>query len=104
MENKLVIILLGPPGSGKGTQAKMLAQDFHIPQVSTGDLFREHIAVSSAIGKKAKGYIQSGQLVPDEVVLDMLFDRIGRPDCQKGYLLDGFPRNVPQAEMLAKHD
>ncbi len=104
MNKQLVIILLGPPGSGKGTQAKMLAQDFQIPQISTGDLFREHIAVSSSIGKKAKGYIQAGQLVPDDVVLDMLFDRISRPDCKNGYLLDGFPRNVLQADMLGKHD
>jgi adenylate kinase len=98
----LVVILLGPPGSGKGTQAKLLAKDFEIPQISTGDLFREHIAVSSPIGQKAKGYIQAGQLVPDEVVLEMLFDRIVRPDCKKGYLLDGFPRNVSQADKLEK--
>lgn len=98
----LVVILLGPPGSGKGTQAKLLAQDFQIPQISTGDLFREHIAVSSPIGQKAKGYIQAGHLVPDEVVLEMLFDRIDRPDCHKGYLLDGFPRNVMQADRLSQ--
>jgi adenylate kinase len=100
-----VIILLGPPGSGKGTQAKLLAKDLGIPQISTGDIFREHIAVGSPIGQKAKGFIQNGHLVPDEVVLDMLFERIARPDCKNGYLLDGFPRNIVQADMLSeKHN
>lgn len=101
----IVIVLLGPPGSGKGTQAKLLATRLEIPQISTGDIFREHIATSSPIGLKAKEYIQSGLLVPDEIVLDMLFERLERPDCRSGYLLDGFPRNVTQADKLNdEHD
>ena len=99
----LVIILLGPPGSGKGTQAKRLASEYHIPQISTGDLFRENIAAETPIGIQAKGFIQSGRLVPDEIVLGMLFERIAKPDCSKGYLLDGFPRTIPQADQLAQH-
>lgn len=96
----LIIILLGPPGSGKGTQAKRLNSRYNIPQISTGDLFREHISKGTSIGIKAKEYIQAGQLVPDEIVLGMLFDRVNQPDCSRGYLLDGFPRTVPQAEQL----
>ena len=76
-----VIILLGPPGSGKGTQAKRLALDYGIPQISTGDLFREHMAAQTPIGQKAKAFIQSGLLVPDDIVLGMLFERIEQPDC-----------------------
>jgi adenylate kinase len=98
-----VIILLGPPGSGKGTQAKRLSQDYHIPQISTGDLFREHMAAQTPIGQKAKNFIQTGQLVPDDIVLGMLFERIEQPDCARGYLLDGFPRTIPQADQLAQH-
>lgn len=101
--SSFVIILLGPPGSGKGTQAKRLSQDYHIPQISTGDLFREHMAAQTPIGQKAKSYIQAGHLVPDEVVLGMLFERIDQRDCAKGYLLDGFPRTIPQADQLAQH-
>lgn len=100
----LVIILLGPPGSGKGTQAKRLAVDYGIPQISTGDLFREHMSAQTPVGIKAKEYIQAGLLVPDEVVLKMLFERIEHSDCAKGYLLDGFPRTIPQAEQLAQHE
>jgi adenylate kinase len=99
----LVIILLGPPGSGKGTQAKRLAIDYQIPQISTGDLFRENMAAQTPIGMKAKGFIQAGQLVPDEIVLGMLFDRIAQSDCARGYLLDGFPRTIPQADQLGQH-
>lgn len=99
----VVMILLGPPGSGKGTQAKRLSQDYQIPQISTGDLFRENMAAGTPIGLKAKAFIQSGQLVPDEIVLGMLFDRIAQPDCARGYLLDGFPRTIPQADQLAQH-
>ncbi|MFI0434678.1 MAG: adenylate kinase [Parachlamydiaceae bacterium] len=101
--SSLVIILLGPPGSGKGTQAKRLAQDYQIPQISTGDLFRENIARETPVGLKAKGFIQAGQLVPDEVVLAMLFERISQFDCARGYLLDGFPRTLTQADQLALH-
>lgn len=99
----LEIILLGPPGSGKGTQAKRLTKEYHLPHISSGDLFREHMASGTSIGQKAKSFIQAGQLVPDEVVLHMIFDRIAQPDCKKGYLLDGFPRTALQAEELAKH-
>lgn len=99
----MVIILLGPPGSGKGTQAKLLSQDYQIPQISTGDLFRANMAAETPIGLKAKVFIQAGQLAPDDIVLEMLFDRIEQPDCAKGYLLDGFPRTILQAEQLAQH-
>lgn len=99
----LVIILLGPPGSGKGTQAKRLAQDYRIPQISTGDLFRENIAAETSIGIKAQGFIQAGRLVPDEIVLEMLFERMGESDCAGGCLLDGFPRTLNQGNQLANH-
>jgi len=95
-----VIILLGPPGGGKGTQAVRLSADLRLPHVSTGDLFRENRAQGTELGKRAQGYMDSGKLVPDELVLDMLFDRVSRPDCQGGYLLDGFPRTIPQATAL----
>lgn len=100
---KFVIILLGPPGSGKGTQAKRLSLDYGIPQISTGDLLRENMAAQTLIGLKAKDFVQSGHLVPDEIVLNMLFDRIDKEDCQRGFLLDGFPRTIPQADQLAQH-
>jgi adenylate kinase len=98
-----VVILLGPPGSGKGTQAVRLTKELGIPHISTGDLFRENISKDTELGKRAKSYMNTGKLVPDEVVLDMLFDRVSKPDAQDGYLLDGFPRTVPQAEALNKH-
>lgn len=98
-----VVILLGPPGSGKGTQAVRLSKDLAIPHISTGDLFRENISQNTALGQKAKSFMNAGQLVPDEVVLDMLFDRVSRPDGAQGYLLDGFPRTIPQAEALDKY-
>lgn len=106
MKNHLapfVIILLGPPGSGKGTQAKRLCHDFHLPHISTGELFREHMAAETTIGKKAKEFIQKGLLVPDDLVMGMLFVRIEQPDCFQGYLLDGFPRTISQAEELSRH-
>lgn len=96
-----VVILLGPPGAGKGTQAVRLAEACGLPHVSTGDLFRENLGNDTELGRKAKGYMESGRLVPDELVLEMLFDRVERDDCADGYLLDGFPRTVPQAEALA---
>lgn len=99
----LIIILLGPPGSGKGTQAKRLSAEYQVPHISTGDLFREHIAFKTALGEKAQNFIQLGHLVPDELVLDMFFDRVSRPDCKRGYILDGFPRTICQAEALSKH-
>lgn len=98
-----VVILLGPPGSGKGTQAVRLTKELGIPHISTGDLFRENISKDTELGKRAKVFMNAGKLVPDEVVLDMLFDRVSRPDCEKGYLLDGFPRTLAQAEALDKH-
>lgn len=101
--SSIVIILLGPPGSGKGTQAKRLSLDYQIPQISTGDLFRENMKAQTPIGLEAQKFIQAGQLVPDTIVLEMLFDRIAKPDCVKGYLLDGFPRTIFQADQLAQH-
>lgn len=95
-----VLILLGPPGAGKGTQAVRLASECGIPHISTGDLFRANLKEGTDLGQRAKGYMESGQLVPDELVLEMLFDRVAAADCQDGYLLDGFPRTLPQAEAL----
>jgi adenylate kinase len=97
-----VVILLGPPGAGKGTQATRLGAALALPHVSTGDLFRENLKHSTPLGQKARGFMDSGRLVPDELVLEMLFERVGRSDCARGYLLDGFPRTIPQAEALEK--
>lgn len=102
-EKPLVVILLGAPGAGKGTHAVELSKKYQIPQISTGDLFRENIRNQTDLGKKAQGYIDKGQLVPDALVLDMLFARISKTDCQKGYILDGFPRTVAQAEAFDAH-
>ena len=93
-----MVILLGAPGAGKGTQAIRLAASLGMPHVSTGDLFRENLGNDTQLGRKAKGFMERGELVPDELVLDMLFDRVASPDCAEGYLLDGFPRTVAQAE------
>lgn len=98
-----VIILLGPPGSGKGTQAVRLAKQLNIPHISTGDLFRENLSKQTDLGKKVKSFMDSGHLVPDELVLDMLFDRVSKQDCTAGYLLDGFPRTIPQAQSFDGH-
>jgi adenylate kinase len=100
--NPLVIILLGPPACGKGTQAKLLTKNLQIPHISTGDLLRENIKENTSLGKKAEGYMENGQLVPDSLILDMLFERIARPDAKKGYLLDGFPRTLLQAKAYEK--
>jgi adenylate kinase len=97
-----VIILLGPPGGGKGTQAARLSKELRLPHVSTGDLLRENRANGTELGKRAQGYMDSGQLVPDDLVLDMLFERVSRPDSKGGYLLDGFPRTLAQASALEK--
>ena len=97
---KTVLILLGPPGAGKGTQAERLCAELSLPHVSTGDLFRENLSQGTELGERARSYMNAGKLVPDEVVVDMLADRVSRPDCQAGYLLDGFPRTIPQAEAL----
>lgn len=97
-----VIILLGPPASGKGTQAVRVAEKLAVPHISTGDLFRQNMQENSPLGQEARRYIDAGQLVPDQLVLDMLFDRLKAPDAQKGYVLDGFPRTLAQAEALER--
>lgn len=94
------VIILGAPGAGKGTQAKKLAAAYSIPHISTGDIFRANIKEGTELGKKAKAYMDAGQLVPDELVCDLVVDRIQQDDCKNGYLLDGFPRTIPQAEAL----
>ena len=94
------IIMLGAPGAGKGTQAKKIAEKYHIPHISTGDIFRANIKNGTELGKKAKTYMDQGLLVPDELVCDLVVDRVQQDDCKKGYILDGFPRTIPQAESL----
>jgi adenylate kinase len=96
------IIMLGAPGAGKGTQAKKIAEKYSIPHISTGDIFRANIKGGTELGMKAKSYMDQGQLVPDEVTINMLLDRISAADCENGYVLDGFPRTIPQAESLTK--
>ena len=94
------IIMLGAPGAGKGTQAKMIAEKYSIPHISTGDIFRANIKEGTELGKKAKTYMDKGELVPDEPVVDIVVDRLAKDDAAKGYVLDGFPRTIPQAEAL----
>lgn len=94
------IIMLGAPGAGKGTQAKMIADKYQIPHISTGDIFRANIKNGTELGKKAKTYMDQGLLVPDELVVDLVVDRVQQEDCAGGYVLDGFPRTIPQAESL----
>ena len=96
------IIMLGAPGAGKGTQAKMIAEKFNIPHISTGDIFRANIKNGTELGKKAKEYMDKGQLVPDELTVEILLDRVAADDCKNGYVLDGFPRTIPQADVLDK--
>lgn len=96
----LRIIMLGAPGAGKGTQAKKIADQYQIPHISTGDIFRENIKNGTELGKKAKTYMDQGLLVPDELVVDLVIDRVKSADCKNGYVLDGFPRTIPQAESL----
>tara|TARA_Y100000996_G_C22558339_1_gene656360 strand:+ start:253 stop:900 length:648 start_codon:yes stop_codon:yes gene_type:complete len=94
------ILLLGPPGGGKGTQAKFLIDKLNIPQISTGDMLREHVKNETNLGIEAKEYMNSGQLVPDKVILGMMKVRLNQEDCKNGYILDGFPRTIPQSEGL----
>jgi len=96
------IIMLGAPGAGKGTQAKKIAAKYEIPHISTGDIFRANIKNGTELGKKAKTYMDQGLLVPDELVVDLVVDRVNQEDCSNGYVLDGFPRTIPQAEALDK--
>jgi adenylate kinase len=94
------IVMLGAPGAGKGTQADRISEKYRIPHISTGDIFRSNIKAGTDLGKKAKEYMDQGLLVPDEITIGMLLDRIGGEDCREGYILDGFPRTIPQAESL----
>jgi len=96
------IVLVGPPGAGKGTQAQFIASHLAIPKISTGDIFRSNVSQGTPLGRQAKEYMNRGDLVPDEVTIAMVRDRLSEEDAQPGFLLDGFPRNVPQAETLKK--
>ena len=96
------VILLGPPGAGKGTQAQRIAQRYHLPHLSTGDMFRDHIFRGTELGRKAKPLMERGELVPDEIVLGMVEDRINQPDCANGFVFDGFPRTLQQAGDLER--
>jgi adenylate kinase len=101
------LIFLGPPGSGKGTQARMIGENLGIPQISTGDILREAVALKTDLGEKAQSYMERGKLVPDDVVLSLVEKRLGEPDCSNGFVLDGFPRTLAQAlgleEILNRH-
>ena len=94
------IIMLGAPGAGKGTQAKLIGEEYGIPHISTGDIFRMNIKNGTALGMEAKRYMDQGLLVPDELTVKILLDRVAQEDCKDGYVLDGFPRTIPQAEVL----
>ena len=96
------LIVLGAPGAGKGTQALMLSEKYNILHISTGDIFRSNIKQGTELGKKAKEFIDAGMLVPDELTLSLIMDRLHQPDCEAGYILDGFPRTIPQAESLTE--
>lgn len=96
------LVLMGPPGAGKGTQAKRLIEALGVPQISTGDILRHAVAQRSELGKQAQPLIEAGRLVPDALVVGIVEERLGAPDCQQGFLLDGFPRTVPQAEALER--
>lgn len=100
MEEMMKIIMLGAPGAGKGTQAKRIAEKYSIPHISTGDIFRANIKNGTELGNKAKTYMDKGELVPDSLVVDLVIDRFKEADCANGYVLDGFPRTIPQAEAL----
>lgn len=94
------LVLLGPPGSGKGTLAKRLSSELNIPHISTGDILREEAKLGTPLGKRVKLFMEKGELVPDKVILEVMKERLRKPDCQKGFLLDGFPRTMPQAQGL----
>ena len=96
------IVMLGAPGAGKGTQAKMISEKYGVPHISTGDIFRANIKENTPLGQKAKEYMDKGLLVPDELVVDLVVDRLAQDDAKKGYVLDGFPRTIPQAEALTE--
>lgn len=98
------VILLGAPGAGKGTQAQAITQHFSIPQISTGDMLRAAVAKGTELGKQAKAVMDSGQLVSDEIIIGLVRERIAQPDCANGFLFDGFPRTIPQADALREHD
>ena len=100
MSRKISLILLGAPGAGKGTQAEIISERYSIPAISTGAIIREAIASGSELGQKVQEYTNRGDLVPDEVVIDIIKERLSKPDCEGGFILDGFPRTVPQAEAL----
>ena len=100
MKSSLKIVMVGAPGSGKGTQASRMTKELNIPHISTGEIFREYIANKHPLGNKIKEFIDQGALVPDDVVLEIVSDRIGREDCKKGFIFDGFPRTIAQAEAL----
>ncbi len=97
------VVLMGPPGAGKGTQAKRIMARYGVPQISTGDILREHVRKVTELGRKARSYMDRGQLVPDDLVCDMVAERLSRPDCKRGFVLDGFPRTVWQAEWLDRY-
>ncbi|MFU8767059.1 MAG: adenylate kinase [Candidatus Methanoperedens sp.] len=98
----MIIILLGPPGAGKGTQAKKISEKFSLPHISTGDMLRDNIIRNTALGIKAKSYMDKGELVPDDLLLDIIKVRLSEPDCSSGFLLDGYPRTLAQADALGK--
>lgn len=98
------LVLLGPPGAGKGTQAQFIKAHYQIPQISTGDMLRQEIKSNTALGQEAQSYMSQGALVPDSLIIEMVKNRLSKPDCQSGYLLDGFPRTVNQAEALKQAD
>lgn len=98
------IILIGAPGAGKGTQAKLISEKFHIPQISTGDILRQAVKAGTPLGNQAKQIMEKGELVPDHIMIDIIKARLNEPDCKNGFLLDGFPRTIPQAEALKKEN
>lgn len=102
MEKELNIIIMGPPAAGKGTQSELIVKEYGIPHISTGDMFRQAIAEKTPLGMEANTYISQGKLVPDEVTIGLVRERLAKADCQHGFLLDGFPRTVPQAEALSE--